>query len=234
MAYDLRERSATVNYEGGINWLPRMRRQQKDSATKDVEIVDRDAMGRVKIHYIGYNSRHDEWKPESELVDLPVQKSSSSTDLLQPFNVYDELSYCIKAALKPSGHRKDPDVRLELPISLLSFNSGLREAGTRVGHDRGHNIYKIQYYNDLCHLLGPCWYLRIIHAHQDFCYVERDSVHFHVHKKNPIVEYDANGREISTHRGCYVLVFKFVRMDGVSPRFRCHKTSCIARVLVTA
>ena len=62
MAYDLRERSATVNYEDGINWLPRMRRQQKDSATKEypVEIVERDATGRVKIHYIGYSYRHDE------------------------------------------------------------------------------------------------------------------------------------------------------------------------------
>ena len=173
---------------------PRMRRQQKDSATKEypVKIVERDAAGQVKIHYIGYSSRHDEWKPESELVDLPVQRSSSSTDLdlLHPFNVYDELSYCIKAALKPSGHRKDPDVRLELPISLLSFNGGLREAGIRVGHGRGHDIYKIQYYSDLCHLLGPCWYLQIIHARQDFCYVERDSVRFHVHKKNPIVEYN--------------------------------------------
>ena len=117
-------RSSTTNYRdlGDIK-LPPLKRHRKDKdseKTYPVEVVDADDTGGVKIHYVGYSSRHDEWRRESDLVRL----SPPSPDLLRPISLYEELSYAIKAALKPSGPSKDPIVRLEIPFDLLSFNGG--------------------------------------------------------------------------------------------------------------
>ena len=51
----------------------------------------------------------------------------------------------------------------------------------------------------------------------DFCYVKRDTVEYYLHRRAPVEEFNENGDLIQTHPGCYVLIFKFVRMDGVAP-----------------
>lgn len=73
----------------------------------------------------------------------------------------------------------------------------------------------IKTYIDLVPLLGKRWYIRILNPRKNFCYVNRETVQFWIHKRRDIEEYDEDGVPI-LHKGGYNLVFKFVRMDGVA------------------
>ena len=75
---------------------------------------------------------------------------------------------------------------------------------------RGEEHYTIQDYDDLVPFLGERWFIRGINAHLDFCAVIKETVMYYLHKKAPIVDH-LNG----TSESSYVLVFKFVRFDGV-------------------
>jgi len=63
-----------------------------------VEIVERER-GRVKVHYVGYDKAHDEWKDEEELEEigeeqdtpLPVVKIPK-LQVLELYSLYKDLS----------------------------------------------------------------------------------------------------------------------------------------------
>ena len=76
---------------------------------------------------------------------------------------------------------------------------------------RGEEDYGIDNHRDLTPYLGKHWFIRGINTHLDFCVVLADTVVFHLHKKAPIIDH-LNGETID---GGYVLIFKFVRFDGV-------------------
>ena len=73
----------------------------------------------------------------------------------------------------------------------------------------------IENYSDLTPLLGQRWYIRIVNPRKNFCYVNKETVRFWIHRKKDIEEFDDEGQPI-TYQGGYSLVFKFVRMDGVA------------------
>ena len=56
-----------------------------------MEVVERDnAAKRVKVHYTGYGSSEDEWKDESDIVDLTQDEP---VHLITPtFNLYEQLA----------------------------------------------------------------------------------------------------------------------------------------------
>ena len=72
---------------------------------------------------------------------------------------------------------------------------------------RGEEHYTIEQYQDL----GEQWYIRGINAHLDFCAVLVEIVTFYLHNKAPIMDHLTQ----TTVGGGYVLIFKFVRFDGV-------------------
>uniref|UniRef100_A0A1X7SFA1 Tudor-knot domain-containing protein n=1 Tax=Amphimedon queenslandica TaxID=400682 RepID=A0A1X7SFA1_AMPQE len=83
---------------------------------------------KVKVHYIGYGKKFDEWKERSELVLLDPGASdatTSSTDetssaVYQPFSLYRELANKIKSSLQSS--RKDsPSVKIDMTFDKLLF-----------------------------------------------------------------------------------------------------------------
>lgn len=43
------------------------KKQKKDNKLYDIEIVDEDGPN-VKVHYVGYDEKYDEWKPRSQVV----------------------------------------------------------------------------------------------------------------------------------------------------------------------
>ena len=133
----------------------------------------------------------------------------------KPFDLHYELAYAIKAALRSCLPRHDPDVRLEIPFDLLIFNGGLKLPGTFVRKFRGHDIYMIRNYHELAPLLGKQWYLRVLNEQQDFCAVKEDTVLFHLYRRSPLKEFDPIDRTSDSMEGGYMLVFKFVRVDGV-------------------
>ena len=95
--------------------------------------------GRVKLHYIGYNIRFDEWKERDELVILDNNGScrsgnasvghsgNSSTTctgiaslptVWQPFSLYRELGNKVKSSLQ-SSRRKSPAVKIDMTFDKL-------------------------------------------------------------------------------------------------------------------
>ena len=87
----------------------------------------------------------------------------------------------------------------------------MKTAGKLVKVVRGEEHYTIERYEDLSPLLGEQWFIRGINTHLDFCAVVADTVTFYLHKKADIVDYlSPNNVD-----GGYVLVFKFVRFNGV-------------------
>ena len=109
-------------------------------------------------------------------------------DVYIPFELHHELTFQIKLSLK-SDNRKDPDVRLELLFDKILFEGGLKKMGKPLRLFHGHEIYTIKSYGDLKPLLGNRWYIRALNEHLDFCYVNLDTVQFHLHTRQPLEEF---------------------------------------------
>ena len=141
--------------------------------------------------------------------------------MFKPYSVYDEVLYQIKSALN-SSPRYDLDVRLKVPIDLLSFHHGFQEAGHFVRRSHGHDVYGIRNYSDLDSLLGRKWHIRVLNKQFDFCYVIKDTVTFYVHHRKAII--DPTDDSLSVDGG-YILEFRFVRGDGVKRQWECIASS---------
>ena len=128
-----------------------------------------------------------------------------------PFHLHNELAYQIKLALNSSS-RSDPEVRIEIPFDHFLFKGGLQQAGRLVKKDRGHEVYRIETYSSLVHILGVNWHLRVRNKEYDFCYVILETVKYYLHRRQPIVD---SYEPLHSVDGGYVLVFRFVRGDGV-------------------
>ena len=111
--------------------LPKKSRS-KDKDLYAVDVVDdNDGQGRVKIHYVGYSSSHDEWRDETELVSIDPQPSEHSMEtdcngiMYALFSLYNELGSRIKSSLM-SRRKESPTVRIELPFDIkVLFEGGL-------------------------------------------------------------------------------------------------------------
>ena len=208
MAYQLRKKER-VNYRNAADiQLPRARRSTKNDKFYELEIIEEDEYtGWVKkVHYIGYGTECNEWREKSDIVVTKHQE-----DTYVPFHLHNELAYQIKLALNSSS-RSDPEVRIEIPFDHFLFKGGLQQAGRLVKKDRGHEVYRIETYSSLVHILGVNWHLRVRNKEYDFCYVILETVKYYLHRRQPIVD---SYEPLHSVDGGYVLVFRFVRGDGV-------------------
>ena len=213
MAYKLRQGQKKNYKDLADTKLPRARRSVKQNTDKlyAIEIMEANE-DKVKIHYTGYSSKYDEWRAHEDIVEPSSSEQSSGHNIepYQPFNVHTHLAYAIKSSLC-SGRERDPAVRIEVPFDKLVFQGGLKSAGKLVRIARGEEHYAIEHFQDLVPYLGEQWYIRGLNAHLDFCAVLVETVSFYLHKKAPIVDHLMQ----TTIGGGYVLIFKFVRFDGV-------------------
>ena len=208
MAYQLRERTPKNYKDLADVYLPRetKRTKKQDDELYAIEVVEEDRIGdRVKIHYVGWPDRYDEWRSSADIV-------SPQFSTYVPYDQNRELAYKIKQSLK-SGARQDPQVRIELQFDQLLYAGGLENRGTYLSSRRGHNIYTIKKYKDLSPLLGDRWYMRGINDRLDFCYVNLSTVRYWLHERKAVENYHPGGKELIS--GGSIVVFTFVRMDGV-------------------
>lgn len=115
-----------------------------------------------------------------------------------------------------SSSRSDPDVRIELSFDYFLFCGGLKQAGYLIKLSRGNEIFGIRSYSALNSLLGEYWYVRVLNRQQDFCYAMLDTVQFYMYRRANIVTSYEPLRQLE---GGHVLVFKFVRGDGVQRQY---------------
>lgn len=184
-------------------------------------VTDVDKVGkRVKIHYVGYSERYDEWRAcESEdnnlfqgMELLSSPSSSSLDDRLEL--IHGELYREIKKKLY-SGRKDDPSTRVEVRIDQNVFNGGLALAG-KAKTERGKVVYSIDSNQTLNHLLGLNWDERIFNENGDFAFVIEGTVRFWLARRNPIQEFKVIGGKYikSEIEDNFYSTFTFVRGDG--------------------
>ena len=216
--------------------LPRTKRPQRTRShgLYPIEVVERAPDNRVKIHYIGYHARFDEWRDESEIELLTQNNDESENEhdlgscppLGHPFSLYHELGTRIKQTLL-CGRKESPCVRIDMPFDLLLFNGGLGAAGTQFRNIGGTKHYRIKHYRDLNPLLGDKWHYRGLNANGDYSYAVKETVEFYLRKRRPIVEYFPCSSETalcSSRMTGYMLTFCFVRGCGTPATFGRDRT----------
>ena len=180
----------------------------------EIQIVEEEDY-KVKIHYVGYSSIHDEWIRRSDIVLKPPKPSRPSPEL----SLLSVLACSIKQKLNPS-RKEDSAVRIQFPFDTENFQL-LKQKGKALRKSRGHDIFTLQQYSDLDELLGERWFLRIANTNGDFSYVILCTIRFYITQPRPILdfncEHQADGQ--LTFVPFYVeqqqaLVFTFVRGDG--------------------
>jgi len=87
---------------------------------------------------------------------------------------------------------------------------------------RGVEHRSIDSYSDLDGILGKGWHYRGLNDSGDFCYAIENTIDFYLHKKRRLMQYistdDGTPSRVPIATG-YVLVFKFIRGDGIGSQF---------------
>ena len=79
----------------------------------------------MKVHYIGYSKKYDQWKDEEEILDGRdaghLAKNEATGLICKPYSLYEDLSIKIKRALtcRRSG---SPLVKITMLFDVLLFN----------------------------------------------------------------------------------------------------------------
>lgn len=221
MAYSLREREPKDYSELSSTRLPRAERCK--DRYYPVEVVE-EKDDQVKLHYVEYSDVYDEWRSTSDVVSLRPssvrsrprdgnrQHSVREVDFT-PHNPHHDLAFRIKQALN-SKRLSNEQVRIEIPFDPLVFRGGLMQLGTLTHTRGGTDIYAISCYSDLTPLLGDQWHIRGLNPRMNFCYVNLESVRFYLMERAPVDDYKPDGTCVKI-KGGFMLIFKFLRMDGV-------------------
>ena len=190
----------------------------KQRATKnknklyDVVIVEEKG-SEVKVHYCGYSSKYDEWKPKVDVkyVAPPFQPHD------EEFSPLTHLACCIKKGLLPS-RSGDPEVHIQVPCDIPSFQVLQEVAKSLQGG--ATEKYKILRYSDLDNVLGEKWHFRVVNEAGDFSYVILETLSFYLTKGKPILDYTVEKNEDTLIfkptfiEQCNFIIFKFIRGDG--------------------
>ena len=217
-----------IYVEGSKVSKPSSNRTKKSSKSSDIypiEVVDEDSSSsQVRVHYIGYSSKHDEWKSKEDIISLgddpDPNPNTESGILVNRFSLYGELRSRIRTALN-SGRKDSPMVKIDLPFDRLEYGGGLCLCGTTKRFLRGVQHYSITRYQDLDPLLGKNWHYRGLNINGDFCYVLLDTVEYYLYHRRPIREY-VPGQPcpvLQSHEMGDMLVFTFVKENGTPDRF---------------
>ena len=170
--------------------LPIFKRRRIEQKLYPVEVLEQ-RPGRVKVHYVGYDSSYDEWKNEADLEELrhnsmdglfmsgdQFERTETETYLL-----YKKLSLRIKKALS-CNRTASPLTRITMLFDVSLFNDGLKLVAIPSKKSKSNQHYKIKHYQDLNHLLGTDWHVRVINVNGDYGYVVLDTVQFYIRKKD--------------------------------------------------
>ena len=127
---------------------------------------------KVKVHYVGYDKRYDEWKNQCDIemitedmvsqpesIQIEREADIDNSVVYKPYSVYKDLIVRIKKSIVCSRNAL-PKVKIIIPFDLLMFNGGMKMAGRPVKKIGRVQYYKLDNYQDLNHLLGKNWHVR--------------------------------------------------------------------------
>ena len=177
----------------------------------------------MKIHYVGYSTCFDEWRPfgadggsgyfpfvRSEKLFIPSENSLE--DRKQSF--HGQLVREIKKKLW-SGRREDPDINIDLTVDQDVFMEGLGSVLPGV-LQTGKMVYQLVSNRVLDSYLGLKWDERILNPAGDFAYVISGTIKYWLGQRSPIIEYKLIGEQYARTEveNSYFITFQFVRGDG--------------------
>ena len=187
-----------------------------------LKILERDDRNqRVKVRYVGYSRKYDEWRKADDIVDLNESDNSDEETVsllgsqLSKFCLFEELACQIKSSLM-SNRKGDPVCCIVMSFDTLHFEA-LSRRGARNGTKGKQEIYGLSSLSKLDDLLGERWYMRGLNSAGDFCYIEPSTVKFYLKHQRQKIDFQLqdDGTMKTQYFGIrHQLVFKFVRSDG--------------------
>lgn len=197
--------------------IPRAVRRRKNTDSKtlyDIDVIEERA-DEVKIHYVGYEAKYDEWIKRTDVVYRPPRTPESYEETSPLY----QLACNIKQRLWPSKV-EDPAVRIYMPFCKEDFER-LAAIGEPTRDVRGRRRYRANSYSSLSELLGEHWYFRVANSHGDFSYAILDTISFHLFRSRPLKDFAVEVSEdgLLKFSPAYIeqghsLCFSFVRGDG--------------------
>ena len=156
-----------------------------------IEIKEIDTVSKkLKVHYIGYADKYDEWKDFDESSEFPVVK-------LEKVEPADNQTVDERAALfsrrlylefkhrLQSTRKDDPEVRLKLPMVFDIFRHTFDRLG-ELAADSGKHSKLVKTNDDLVPVLGSRWYIRVKNVQGDSEAVVDSSVWFWLLARPPL------------------------------------------------
>ena len=202
-----------------------------DKTLYDVEIVERDhKTKRVRIHYVGYDVKFDEWITNNKEDVCPIVKLNKAYvpdegSLISRKNLLcDTVVTSIKQKLY--SHRlNDPDSRVEVECDEDVFSLFSLLCNKKI--ERGRTFYHPKQLSDLNQLLKINWHQRIFNENGDYAFIIPDTLRISLNRRIPIKEFSYHGGkyiEVATERRS-IMVFTFVRGDGNKAQYE-EKLRC--------
>lgn len=195
---EIKEPKRFCNEYSAYTPVKKVSTRKKDTKLYDIEITEVDKPNkRLKIHYIGYSTHFDEWRPfgddegseyfpfvRKENLFIPSEKSLR--DRTKSFHC--QLFREIKKRLW-SERREDPEINIDLNVNQDVFMEGLGSALPAI-HHRGKMVYRLQ------SIPG--------------------TIKYWLGRRSPITEYKIIGEQYvkSEIENSYFITFQFVRGDG--------------------
>ena len=156
----------------------------------------------MKIHYVGYGSLFDEWRPLGDnegseyfpfvcKEKLFITSENSLVDRTQTF--HGQLFREIKKKLW-SGRREDPEISIDLNVDQDVFMEGLGSVFPGI-IQRGKMVYQVKSNRMFDPFLGMKWDERRLNPAGDFAYVISGTIKYWPGQRNPITEYKIIGEQ---------------------------------------
>ena len=215
-----RLRESASNDEPARSSLGSRKRLNSNRRLYNIQVIEEEQY-KVKVHYVGYSSKYDEWIRKSQIQYTPLRTGMRREPDALPEYHFSVLACNIKQKLVPSRKIEDPLVKVQIPFTTSTFKL-LKEAGKSLGISHGHHVYTISQYSDLNDLLGNQWHFRVANCNGDFSLVMLETIRFYIVEPKPLLDFSAT-KTSTDHELSLVafytqqqssLVFKFVRKDG--------------------
>ena len=177
----------------------------------ELEILEtKEEIGKVyaKVHYLGWPSNYDEFRPINDIIPISDVHVKTSKDILNFF--FEHLRISVQESLHVQ-RLADSIVELKIPVSRGTFEEFASLGKPQFFKNR--KCYMISSHKDLEGVLGQGWNYRVANPAQDFAFVEISSLRFYLAERAPLMSYLPSGESQNIHRG-FMCVIKFIRGLG--------------------
>ena len=176
-----------------------------------------DGIPKVKVHYVGWGRKFDEWRPISELSHFGFTNYIIRRDGLVEHQLR-QISIATQESLN-GARRRDTSRSLKVSISERTWTELANVLWVKRVFRKKPTIHGIRKKEDLDRLLGTGWSKRIFNKYGDFSEILPETFQIYVYQKKDLKCYKKSAKGgltvNSLNRGLF-LAIKFLCSDGNS------------------